>query len=280
MEVSLFCGVDILLPPEYGPEAGLEPPGHPSEETGAGYGSLPVLPEASLPSEIGAGPESPATFQYGPDRYAAFDISEEDASRLSGFSRMPLRTFIGQAQPRIAAFSLKAKAFAHWDATYRFCASCGKPLSWGEGPEADGGKRCGTCGKIFFPKISPAIIVLVSKGDHILLAHNAKFPKGRHGLIAGFVEAGETLEETVRREVMEEAGIEIGDPRYVSSQPWPFPDSLMLGFEADYLAGEARPDGVEIDSLGWFDPDNLPTIPPPGSVARALIDRFLKSRGK
>jgi NAD+ diphosphatase len=272
MEISLFCGTDILLPPRYAP-----PSGDPSLDRET---ELPVLPEAELPKEFPLRREAPAVFRYGQGQYAAFDLEEGDVSGFQGFIRIPLRTFIGQASPRIAAFSLKAKAFAHWDTTYQFCASCGKPLSWGAGPEADGGKRCGTCGKVFFPKISPAIIVLVSRGDKMLLAHNAKFPPGRHGLIAGFVEAGETLEETVRREVMEEAGIEIEEPRYVSSQPWPFPDSLMLGFEAEYRSGEARPDGVEIDHLGWFSAGDLPTIPPPGSVARALIDRFLNSLAK
>jgi len=103
-------------------------------------------------------------------------------------------------------------------------------------------------------------------------------PKGRHGLIAGFVDPGETLEEAVRREVMEEAGIEIHEPRYIRSQPWPFPDSLMLAFEADFKAGNARPDGAEIDDLGWYGLDDLPEIPPPGSVARSLIEGFIARR--
>jgi len=143
--------------------------------------------------------------------------------------------------------------------------------------ESEGAKVCEACGRAFFPRISPAVITLVRRGREMLLAHNAKFPSGRHGLIAGFVEPGETLEETVAREVMEEAGIEIGEPRYVRSQPWPFPDSLMIAFEAEYRSGEARPDGEEIDHLGWFVPENLPDIPPPGSVARYLIDRFIAS---
>ena len=272
MEISLFCGTDILLPPLYTPPGGYS--------ALAGEAELPVLPETDLPRDFPLRREAPAIFRYGQGRYASFDLEEEAASGFREFTRMPLRTFIGQASPKVAAFSLKAKAFAHWDATYRFCASCSKPLSWGVGPEADGGKRCSTCGKVFFPKISPAIIVLVSRGDRMLLAHNAKSPPGRHGLVAGFVEAGETLEETVRREVMEEAGIEIGEPRYVSSQPWPFPDSLMLGFEAEYRSGEAKPDGVEIDNLGWFSASDLPAIPQPGSVARTLIDRFINSLSK
>ena len=109
-----------------------------------------------------------------------------------------------------------------------------------------------------------------------MLAHNARFPAGRFGLIAGYVEAGETIEEAAIREAREEAGIGIGDLRYVKSQSWPFPDSLMIAFTAEWESGEARPDGVEIAELRWCGPDELPDIPPPGSVARFLIDRFVR----
>jgi NAD+ diphosphatase len=138
-----------------------------------------------------------------------------------------------------------------------------------------GARRCPACSRIYYPKVSPAVIVLVRRAGKILLAHNAAFPAGRFGLIAGFVEAGESIEETVRRELREEAQIEVGDLRYVASQPWPFPDSLMLAFEAEWASGEGRPDGVEITELRWCGPDELPSIPPPGSVARRLIDRWL-----
>jgi NAD+ diphosphatase len=120
--------------------------------------------------------------------------------------------------------------------------------------------------------------VLVQKEGRILLAHNARFPAGRFGLIAGYAEAGESLEEAAVREVREEAGIEIQDLRYVKSQSWPFPDSLMIAFTAEWKSGEARPDGVEIEELRWCGPDDLPDIPPPGSVARYLIDRFVQDK--
>ncbi|HEY9053624.1 MAG TPA: NAD(+) diphosphatase, partial [Rectinemataceae bacterium] len=175
------------------------------------------------------------------------------------------------------AFALKARAHAHWASVSKYCSACGSPLVPGAHPDQAGGMVCPACLRVYFPRISPAVIVLVHRGREILLAHNKKFPPGRHGLIAGFVEAGESLEETLRRELMEEAGIQIREPRYVVSQPWPFPDSLMLGFEAEYLSGEARPDGEELDSLGWFVPDKLPGIPPKGSVARFLIDRFCEA---
>jgi len=255
LPVALFCGADILLP----------------ESSDRRTGGLPVFAPAAPPVLI-----EPSSFKFGAGTYAATELGEPEiaAAGLGPVERMNLRTYIGAVPESTASFALKARAYAHWASVSRFCSSCGSPLRRGSGPEGEGGKVCVACGKVFFPRISPAIIVLISKGDEILLAHNVKFAPGRHGLIAGFVEPGETLEETLRREVMEEAGIEVGEPRYVRSQPWPFPDSLMLGFEAEWLSGEARPDGVEIDHLGWFSLDRLPDIPPPGSVARFLIERF------
>jgi len=119
------------------------------------------------------------------------------------------------------------------------------------------------------------VIVLVRKGEKILLEHNVRFPGNRHSLVAGFVEIGETLEEAAAREIREEAGIEVKNLRYVRSQPWPFPDSLMLGFVADWAGGEARPDGKEIDHLGWYTAENLPELPMKGSIARWIIDTFM-----
>lgn len=263
---SLFCGADIIIP------------------RGGDSPSLPVFADFSLPGreKSADGPPSGipvALFHFDGKTYYAAEIGESDLGPdMAGASRLPVRQFIGSASQAAADFVLRARAYAHWSFVSRFCSFCGEPLSEGRGRDFDGAKVCGACGRAFFPRISPAVIVLINKGGEILLAHNAKFPAGRHGLIAGFVEPGETLEETVHREVMEEAGIEIAPPHYIRSQPWPFPDSLMIAFEAEYASGEARPDGEEIDHLGWFSPENLPNIPPPGSVARFLIDRFIVSR--
>lgn len=195
---------------------------------------------------------------------------------LPGAVRIPVRESLARFGGADARLVLKAYALANWDAATRFCAACGAALGPGPGTgEAAGGKLCGSCGRAHFPRISPAVIVRITKGDRILLAHNAKFPAGRYGLIAGFVEAGETVEETVRREVREEAGLEVTEVRYLRSQPWPFPDSLMLAFEAKWKSGEARPDGEEITELRWCGVDDLPDLPPPGSVAYSLISEFL-----
>ena len=172
-----------------------------------------------------------------------------------------------------SAGPLRAFHFAQWRRDSAFCGTCG-----GANRDSDDGtsRFCPACGRVEFPRITPAIIVLIENGSgEILLARNRKFAPGMYSLVAGFTEAGETLEQTVIREVREEVGLELADIRYEASQPWPFPASLMVGFSARYSGGEIRPDGVEIEDAGWFGPDGLPKLPGPGSVGRLLIDRWL-----
>ncbi|MDX9783796.1 MAG: NAD(+) diphosphatase [Spirochaetia bacterium] len=268
---ALFSGLDILLP---------------REELSAGE-ELPLFslsPERCVEFPGGLEREALdadlriASFDFEGTTYASAELEDERTAHCSRCSRLPLRQFVGSVSQRTAAFVLKAKAFSHWAYQTRHCSFCGAALVQGRNLEDARARVCPACSRVYFPRISPAVIVLVNNGGKILLAHNAKMPKGRHGLIAGFVDPGETLEEAVRREVMEEAGIEIHEPRYIRSQPWPFPDSLMLAFEADFKAGNARPDGAEIDDLGWYGLDDLPEIPPPGSVARSLIEGFIARR--
>jgi NAD+ diphosphatase len=120
--------------------------------------------------------------------------------------------------------------------------------------------------------VTPAIMILVVNGRKLLLARKPAFPKGRFSALAGFVEPGEMLEDTVVRETREEVGVELKNIRYFGSQPWPFPHSLMIAFTAEYAGGEITPDGVEIEEAHWFDPDMLPKLPPPISISRRLID--------
>lgn len=164
---------------------------------------------------------------------------------------------------------------AHWSRTNRFCGACGKPM------RADGAARamvCPACGQTSFPALSPAVIVAVEKEGNLLLGHNAGFPPGRYSVLAGFVEPGESLEEAVCREVYEESGVNVRDVRYFGSQPWPFPNSLMVGFRAEWESGEPKPDGTELTDVGWFSPDTLPDIPPSVSISRRLIDDWLSRR--
>ena len=172
----------------------------------------------------------------------------------------------------IAAFAVRIIASAK---ATRFCGRCGTKT----GPVLlERAKKCPACGLVVYPRISPAIIVLITRGEEILLARSPRFPNGMHSVIAGFVESGETLEHAVHREVKEEVGLVVKNLRYFASEPWPFPDSLMIGFVAEYAAGEIEIDNNEIVSAGWFSRDSLPPLPASMSISRALIDRWLERR--
>ena len=170
----------------------------------------------------------------------------------------------------------RAKQIVGWNATHRFCGRCGGETEPVSGELA---KRCTRCGMLHYPRLSPAIIVLVRDGDRILLARSHGFPPGMYSVLAGFVEAGESIEEAVRREVMEEVGIEVKNVRYFGSQPWPFPNSLMIGFTTEYASGELEIDPTEIEDANWYEPGELPPLPPKVSIARTMIDDFLARRG-
>ncbi|GHV96045.1 hypothetical protein AGMMS50293_23650 [Spirochaetia bacterium] len=167
----------------------------------------------------------------------------------------------------------RAYHIAQWRQESRFCGSCGTKNTDAPGELA---RLCPACGRLEFPRISPAVItIIINDEDKALLAHNKKFTPGVYSLIAGFNEAGESLEATVARETLEEVNIAIRDIRYIASQPWPFPNSLMLGFCARYASGTIRPDGIEIEDAQWFSRDALPKLPAPGSVSRYLIGLWL-----
>ncbi len=174
-------------------------------------------------------------------------------------------------------FSLAGRAIqiVTWDRTHQFCGQCGHPT---ESLADERAKRCPACGLISYPRLSPAIIIAVvrhtAERHRLLLARNHRFAPGRFSVIAGYVEPGETLEECAQREVREEVGIQIKNIRYFGSQPWPFPNSLMIGFTAEYAGGEITLEEKEIAEAGWFAADSLPGMPPKMSIARRLIDWF------
>jgi NAD+ diphosphatase len=160
----------------------------------------------------------------------------------------------------------------HWQRQSACCSRCGNrteplPDSWG--------KRCATCHSEHFPHIHPCIIVLVRRGDEYLLTRKAEWVPGRYSLVAGFVDMGESLEECVNREVMEETGVAVSNITYVGSQNWPFPSQLMAGFVAEYAGGELTVDRKELEDARWFRRDNLPLLPPRRSIARWIIDRYI-----
>lgn len=163
-----------------------------------------------------------------------------------------------------------------WDRNHRFCGRCGTPT---ERHATERARVCRPCGMQSYPRLSPAVITLIEDGERMLLARSPHFAPGVYSTLAGFVEPGESLEEAVIREVREEVGVELTDVRYFSSQPWPFPNSLMIGFVAQYAGGEIRIQEGEIEDAGWFTVDNLPLLPSPMSIARSLVEDFLARHG-
>ena len=166
----------------------------------------------------------------------------------------------------------KCHELLYWDQNTKFCGVCGGPMKF----HTDISKRCEHCGKEVWPQLATAVIVLVRKGNEVLLVHANNFRTDFYGLVAGFVETGETLEEAVHREVMEETGLHIKNLRYFGSQPWPYPCGLMVGFTADYDSGKIHLQRSELSKGSWFDKDHLPLIPEKLSIARKLIDAWLE----
>jgi NAD+ diphosphatase len=180
-----------------------------------------------------------------------------------------------------AALAAYAGSLLAWHRRHRFCANCGAPTE-----HADGGheRHCPSCDAHHFPRTDPVVIVRVTDGERLLLGRQPRWPEGRYSVLAGFVEPGETLEEAVRREVLEESRVEVGEVGYVASQPWPFPSSLMIGFEAFASGGEPRPGDGELADVRWFGRDEVAAaaagdgglrLPPPYSISRRLIDGWL-----
>jgi NAD+ diphosphatase len=210
-----------------------------------------------------------AGYSEGTEFYAVSLVEEELPEHLEW---VDLRDYIQRLDPGRRSAIARAVELIHWNREHRFCGACGKQT---EIDSKSGARVCPACGMEFYPRLSPAIIVRITRGTEILLAHNRNFTTRRYSCIAGFVEAGEALEECVHREVFEEVGILVKDVRYFGSQSWPFPYSLIAGFTAEYAAGEIRPDGEEIDDAGWFAANTLPDLPPPGSISRELIDDYI-----
>jgi len=190
-----------------------------------------------------------------------------------GCEPVPLRQLFGVLGDEPFGVAGRALALVAWDHDHRYCGRCASPTVRSATERA---RTCTSCGHTAYPRISPAIITLVERDGRALLARNARTRMPFFSTLAGFVEIGETLEECVVREVREEAGIEIGDVRYFGSQPWPFTGSLMVGFTARWTAGELAPDPTEIADAAWFAPHDLPMVPPKLSIARALIDDFVR----
>lgn len=188
------------------------------------------------------------------------------------FSHETLFTLFSHLPEQTWNLAGRAVQIAEWHRTHRFCGRCGSATDDAPGERA---RKCPSCGLLSFPRLSPAVITLIERGNEALLARGRTFgPNVMYSTLAGFVEPGETLEECVAREVREEVGVELSDIRYMRSQPWPFPNSLMLGFNAKYAGGDIVCDPTEIVDAQWFTADNLPNIPGKLSIARWLIDEW------
>jgi len=190
-----------------------------------------------------------------------------------GMSFMELRSLYSVLDEDIFLLAGKAIQVVNWDQTNQYCGRCGHRT---QALQDERARKCPVCGFTSYPRISPAVIVAVSKDNKILLSHNSTFRGNMHSLIAGFVEPGETLEECIKREILEEVGIQVRNIKYFGSQPWPFPNSLMIGFTAEYESGEISVDGKEILEAGWYDVNSLPEIPSKMSIAREIIDWFVQ----
>lgn len=203
----------------------------------------------------------------------------EDLQPPDGMRFLGLRRLYGQLEEEHFWLAGRAIQIVDWDRTHQFCSRCGGRTETMPNERA---KECQQCGFTSYPRLSPAIIVRVQRksdnGAEILLARSHRHPSGLFSVLAGFVEPGETLEESVRREVREEVGIELRNIRYFGSQPWPFPNSLMLAFTADYAGGDIVLEEEEMAEAGWFKADSLPPIPPSISISRRLIDSFIEEQ--
>ena len=193
-----------------------------------------------------------------------------------GLTTHALRGLYGKLEEDLFLLAGRATQILTWDRTHQFCGQCGTPTQHLAGERA---RKCPNCSLTCYPRLSPAVIVLVTRGDELLLVRGHNFPEAFYSLVAGFVEPGESLEEAVTREVHEEVGLELKDIQYFGSQPWPFPHQVMVGFNATWSGGEIRVEKSELADARWFTRQNLPRIPPKGlSISRWLIDAFVEGQ--
>jgi NAD+ diphosphatase len=211
----------------------------------------------------------------GGQAWWAIDVPDDHDP--SDGAALDLRSYFGRASEDEWLAAGRAVQIVEWARTHRFCGRCGEPTELARNERA---MRCPGCSLMAFPRLAPAMITLVTRGEpgpeqEALLARGVQWTVPMFSCLAGFVEPGESLESAVIREVREEVGVTVANPRYQGSQPWPFPHSLMIGFRADYESGEIACDPTEIAEANWYRRDDLPMIPPGISIARKLIDGWL-----
>lgn len=254
----LFCKTDIML-----------------ECQNDGSYTIPLADECPIPLKDWQKPHNISPMDDGtPCKAVQLSNPIIDNKR---YEMCGLRQSYYKLTPPLYLKAGKCQEILYWDQNTQFCGVCGAPMKL----HTDISKRCTNCGKEVWPQLATAIIVLIHRGtDEVLLVHAKNFRGDFYGCVAGFVETGETLEEAVRREVMEETGLTIKNLRYFGSQPWPYPCGLMVGYHADYDGGSIHLQRSELSRGSWFNRNNLPTIPEKLSIARKLIDDWLGDNSK
>ncbi len=208
--------------------------------------------------------------EYG---FCALGI-ETDEELPAGFTTQQVRLYNCNRSEDISLRLLRAKALLHWHQQLQYCPKCGTRLATPH-PTLTA-MQCAECGAVHFPRIQPCIIVLVNKGDKLLLCRHVQRHQTIYACVAGFMEAGETAEQTVHREVLEETGLTVKNLKYFGSQSWPFPAQLMIAFTAEYESGELHLQEDEIADANWYSLDRLPSLPQPGSIAYEMIHDFIR----
>jgi NAD+ diphosphatase len=230
------------------------------------------FPEDDTPFDLGLEPIRSGEVSSPEGEVIRWAEVSEDTDPPEGMTFAPRRQVLESLGEEGFSSSGKAYHLMDWTRKRLFCGRCGTPM---ENSTNEIARICPSCGHVEYPLICPAIIVAVEKEGKLLLGRSPRFPRGRYSVLAGFVEPGESLEETVEREVFEEVSIKVDNIQYFGSQPWPFPHSLMIGFTAKWKSGGIDIDGVEIEDAGWYAPHEFPEIPTTRSISGKLINNFL-----
>ena len=233
-----------------------------------GTDDAPLIPPISQLERLGIRGDRHYLGELGSTGCVAIHLPA-DAPEPEGWRYSGLRALFFRIPEPVLAIAARAFQVVEWDRTHRYCGCCGTPTRDKPGERA---KECPACGYTAYPRVTPAMMVLVTRGRELLLARAPRFPPGMYSALAGFVEPGETIEDCIHREVREEVGIEVGAIRYFASQSWAFPHSLMIAYTAEYAGGELKPDETEIAEARWFGWDAVPDLPPSISISRRLIE--------
>jgi len=218
--------------------------------------------------------ESQQIFMGRYQSIACYAVVCDEELPFDGADWVGLRDILLEPNPELFALAGRALQLVEWWATHKYCGVCASPL--GNHPE-EYARYCSNCDRHYYPRLSPCIIVLITRGEELLLAQGSRHPSGMYSTLAGFIEAGESVEDCLHREVYEEVGLKVHNLRYFNSQSWPFPHQLMLGFHAEYAGGTINPDPKEISDARWWHYSDLPNHPPIATISGRLIQAYVQT---